>query len=192
MANIIAGRFDTRDAADQAVAELRSSSFPAAQISCFYVGPAGQHSRYRLGGDHDKSPGAEDSPRGTMAGVATGGLVGAAIGAATAPVTGPLGPITGGLVGAHIGNLVGALSKMKDGGADGSEVAPVRHSGFMVAVSAPNPGCEQKAIAVLLQQGAVELESGTGHIEHGDWRDFDPAEPPHRIDMQRPPHLPAG
>ena len=72
MANIIAGRFDTRDAADQAVAELRSSSFPAAQISCFYVGPAGQHSRYRLGGDHDKSPGAEESARGTMAGTATG------------------------------------------------------------------------------------------------------------------------
>ena len=191
MATIIAGRFDTRDAADKAIVMLRSASFPAAQISCFYVGPAGQHSRYRLGGDHDKSPGAEESTQGTLAGTATGGLVGAAIGAATAPVTGPLGPIAGGLVGAHIGNLVGALSTMKDGNTPGEEATPVRHSGFMVAVSTPNPGCEQKAIDVLLQQGAVELESGVGHIVQGDWQDFDPAEPPHRIDVPRPPGMPA-
>jgi hypothetical protein len=192
MATIIAGHFDTRDAAEQAVVALRASGFPAAQISCFYVGPAGQHSRYRLGGDHDKSPGAEKSARGTVAGAATGGLFGAAIGAVTTPVTGPLGPIAGGLVGAHIGNLVGALSTMKGGNASDYEVPPIRHSGFMVAVSAPNPGCEQKVITVLMQQGAAELESGTGHIVQGDWQDFDPAEPPHRIDVPRSPGMPAG
>ncbi len=181
MATIIAGRFETNDAAEAAVAALRNASFPAAQISCFYVGPAGQHSRYRLGGDHDKSPGAEDSPRGTMAGAATGGLVGVAIGAATAPVTGPLGAVAGGLVGAHIGNLVGALGTMKDGETQQAEGATLRHAGFMVAVSAPNAACEQKAMAVLLQHGAVELESDVGHIVNGDWRDFDPAEPPHLL-----------
>lgn len=192
MATIIAGRFETREAADQARAALRSSSFPAAQISCFYVGPAGQHARYRLGGDHDKSPGAEESIRGAVAGAATGGLVGVAIGAATAPVTGPLGPIAGGLVGAHIGNLVGALSSMKDGNASDGETPPLRHSGFMVAVSTPNPGCEERAMAILMQQGAIELESGTGHIVQGDWQDFDPAEPPHRIDMPHSPGMPIG
>ncbi len=190
MATIIAGHFDTNDAADAAVAALRAASFPAGQISCFYVGPAGQHSRYRLGGDHDKSPGAEDSPRGTMAGAATGGLVGVAIGAATAPVTGPLGAITGGLVGAHIGNLVGALGTMKDGDAQQAKGATLRHAGFMVAVSAPNPQCEQKAMAVLLQHGGVELESGVGHIVNGDWRDFDPGEPPHPLPTQQTKQAP--
>ncbi len=94
-------------------------------------------------------------------------------------------------MGAHIGNLVGALSKMKDGNAPGTEPVPLRHSGFMVAVSTPNQGCEHKAIQLLRQQGAVELESGVGHIVQGDWQDFDPAEPPHRIDVQRPPDNPA-
>ncbi len=192
MASIIAGRFETQTAADTGVAALRAAGFPSVHISCFYVGPAGQHSRTPIGGDHDKSPGAEESPRGTLAGTATGGLVGAAIGAATTPLTGPLGAITGGLVGAHIGNLVGALGKMKDSDEQPGGETAVRHAGFMVAVSTPNEQCEQKAIGVLLQQGATEMEAGVGHITDGDWQDFDPGAPPHRIDLQHRPGLSAG
>lgn len=186
MSTIIAGRFDEQTEVDAAVAALRKAGFPAHHISAFYVTPAGQHARYAIGGDHDKSTGAHESAQGTAAGTTTGGLVGAAIGAATTPLTGPIGAITGGLVGAHVGNLVGALGKMKDD--DSPEDAPaIRHAGLMVAVSTPNEQCEQRAIAVLRDHGAQELESGSGHIVRGDWEDFDPSAPPRLIDAQHRP-----
>ncbi len=191
MANIIAGRFDEQSDVEAAVAALRNAGFPADHISTFYVAPAGQHARHPLGGDHDKSTGAEESTQGTAAGTTTGGLVGAAIGAVTTPLTGPLGAITGGLVGAHVGNLVGALGKMKDDDNDASEPT-IRHAGLMVAVSTPNVDCEQRAIALLKQHGALELESSSGRIVRGDWEDFDPAEPPHLLDPNRQPGLSAG
>ncbi len=181
MATIIAGRFDEQAQAERAVNALRSGGFPAEHISSFYVSPAGQHARYRLGGDHDKSVGAEDSPTGTVAGSTTGGVIGAAVGAISTPLTGPIGAITGGLVGAHIGNLVGALGSMKDDG-DSPEAPPIRHSGLMVAVSAPTQSCVQRALGILEAQGAVDLESSAGRIVQGDWQDFDPAAAPHLID----------
>lgn len=191
MATIIAGRFDEQAAADAAVLALRDAGFPAGHISSFYVSPAGQHAQYPIGGDHDKSTGAEETPKGTTAGTATGGLVGAAIGAVTTPLTGPLGAITGGLVGAHVGNLVGALGKMKDD--EGPEdVQPIRHAGMMVAVSTPNADCEERAIRVLSERGALALEAGTGHIIQGNWEDFDPAVPPNLINSGPQPGLSAG
>lgn len=181
MSTIIAGRFEEQTDVEAAVRALRSAGFPADHISTFYVSPAGQHARYAIGGDHDTSTGAQESTQGTAAGTATGGVVGAAIGALTTPLTGPIGAITGGLVGAHVGNLVGALGKMKDD--DSPEDAPaIRHAGLMVAVSTPNTPCEQRAIAVLRDHGALEIESGSGRIVRGDWEDFDPSAPPHLID----------
>ena len=190
MATIIAGRFDEQTAADAAVDALRVAGFPAAHISSFYVSPAGQHAQYPIGGDHDKSPGAEETPKGTTAGTTTGGLVGAAIGAVTTPLTGPIGAITGGLVGAHVGNLVGALGKMKDDDSP-EEEPPIRHAGMLVAVTAPNPECEERAIRILAERGAQALEAGAGHIVHGNWEDFDPAVPPNLIDMKAQPGLSA-
>lgn len=186
MATIIAGRFDEQSAADAAVTALRDAGFPAGHISCFYVSPAGQHAQYPIGGDHDKSTGAEESPRGTAAGATTGGLVGAAIGAVTTPLTGPLGAITGGLVGAHVGNLVGVLGKMKDDDSATAEQA-IRHAGMLVAVSAPNADCVERAIRILNQQHALALESADGHIVQGNWQDFDPAAPPRPMDTTRLP-----
>jgi hypothetical protein len=180
MATIIAGRFDEQASVNTAVAALRGSGFPADHISTFYVTPAGQHARYRMGGDHDKSAGAEESAKGTVVGSTTGGLVGAAIGAISTPLTGPIGAITGGLVGAHVGNLVGALGKMHDD--DGSPDSPsVRHAGLLVAVAAPTANCVQRAIQILEQHGASEVEAAVGRIVGGDWQDFDPAAPLHRV-----------
>ncbi len=191
MTAIIAGRFDEQTAADAAVAALRDAGFPADDISSFYVSPAGQHAQYPIGGDHDTSTGAEESPKGTIAGATTGGLVGAAIGAVTTPLTGPLGAITGGLVGAHVGNLVGALGKMKD---DDPSVSaqPIRHAGMLVAVSAPDADCEQRALRILTDRGALALESGSGHIVQGNWEDFDPAGPPNLIAAKQVPDISAG
>ena len=177
MTTIIAGRFEQQDNVAQAIAALQQAGFASGQISAMYVGPAGRHARYPVGGDHDTSAGAEESGRGTLAGSAIGGAVGAAVGAA-APVAMPIGVAVGGLVGAHIGNLVGALGKMKD---DGGHPAPLRHSGLLVAVETPQAEAQEQAISVLRQQGASEVERGDGHIVDGDWEDFDPTQPPRLV-----------
>lgn len=178
MSHIIAGRFESMAGAEAAVNALGAASFPAEHMSCFYVGPPGQHARFAIGGDHNVSRGAEEGSMGAMTGTAAGGAVGAAIGS----VGGPLGFLTGGLVGAHIGNLIGALRSMHENEEDRDPSTVLRHSGFMVAVCADDERREQVAMDVLKQCGAAELETGEGHIVQGDWQDFDPAEAPHRID----------
>lgn len=182
MTTIIAGRFDEQDAVATAAGALRAAGFPAEHISTFYVAPAGQHARYPMGGDHDKSPGAEETPKGTAADTTTGGVIGAALGAVSSPLTGPIGAITGGLVGAHIGNLVGALGMMKDEDAT-TDSPSVRHAGMMIAVCTPTEHCRQRAIKVLSDLGAHAIESGNGRIVNGDWMDFDPSVPPHLIEQ---------
>ncbi len=185
MTTIIAGSFDEQSTAEAAAVSLRAEGFPAEQISTFYVAPAGQHARYPMGGDRDKSSGAEESSKGTAAGTTTGGVIGAAIGAVSTPLTGPIGAITGGLVGAHVGNLIGALGMMKDDGG-GTDRPLIRHAGMMVAVCTPNEHCVQRAIAVLRDQGAHAIESGDGRIVNGDWLDFDPSMPPQLIERGPP------
>jgi hypothetical protein len=181
MSTIIAGRFNEQSQLAVAVARLRAAGFPADQISSFYLAPAGQHARYPIGGDHDKSVGTESTLSGSLDGMAGGGLVGAAVGSLTSPVLGPIGPLAGSLVGAHIGSLVGVLGQMKD--EHGTEDHPsVRQGGLMVAVATPNSSCLQKAVAVLREAEAQWLESARGRIGGGDWVDFDPTSRPVLID----------
>jgi hypothetical protein len=192
MTRIIAGRFEQQSQVQEAIAEILRAGFSEDQVSSFYLTPAGQHGTYPLGGDHDKSPGAENTAPGRTAGMAAGGAVGAAIGAATTPLTGPLGAITGGFVGAHIGSVAGTLSNMKDDGeAAARHMVPVRHAGMVVAVSVPDSDAEEKVVHALRTMGAADIEATEGTIVNGDWEDFDPASPPHFIDeqtSQRPQH----
>jgi hypothetical protein len=102
--------------------------------------------------------------------------VGAALGAATIPVTGPLGPVLGGLVGAHVGSLY-SFSEMKEKGESGP---PPRQAGMMVAVAVEGAD-EQRAIELMRQQGAQQVERAEGIIEQGDWKDFDPLSAPQYI-----------
>ncbi|MES2535806.1 MAG: hypothetical protein V4632_08025 [Pseudomonadota bacterium] len=192
MATIIAGRFQQQNEVQKAVSALVSAGFSREQISSFYVNPPGQHDQYALGGDHDKSPGAEDSGTGSSSGMAAGGVVGAAVGAMTAPLTGPLGVVTGAFVGAHIGSLVGTLGSLEEDGAASDENAvPVRHSGMMVAISVPDGNAEDQAIGLLRSLGASDIERTSGTIAGGDWTSFDPAAPPSLIDGN-PTQQPAG
>ena len=78
MATIIAGRFAQQTQIQEAIDALLRAGFSQNEISSFYVNPAGQHDYYPLGGDHDKSPGAEESETGSLSGLAAGGAVGAA------------------------------------------------------------------------------------------------------------------
>lgn len=184
MRTIVAGRFGQQAEVQEAIAQLLGAGFSQDQISSFYVNPAGQHDRYPVGGDRDKSPGAEQSSAGTAAGAATGGSIGAAVGAATAPVTGPLGAVTGAFVGAHIGSLVGTLGMMKeDGDATDENPVPVRQAGMLVAVGVSEPPDEARAIDVLRSLGAADIERTEGTIVNGDWQDFDPVVPPSLVEM---------
>jgi hypothetical protein len=179
MTTIIAGRFEQQDKVQDVIAEMVRTGFAPERISSFYVNPPGQHNQYPLGGDRDRSPGAKDSPVGTGAGIAGGGVVGAAVGAATAPATGPFGAIAGALVGGHIGGLVGSLSKMADNGeAVEQHKVAIRQPGIVVAVSVPEPASEDRAIELLRAQGADDIERADGTIVDGDWKDFDPVAPP--------------
>ncbi|MDB5841554.1 MAG: hypothetical protein JWQ23_3506 [Herminiimonas sp.] len=187
MATIIAGRFEQQTEAQNAVDALRRAGFSENQVASFFVNPAGQHDRYAVGGDRDKSPGTEDTGSGTAAGMATGGTVGAAIGALTTPVTGPLGAVTGAFVGAHVGSLVGTMNKLEeDGRGPDKNPIPVRHAGMMVAVSVGDGTNLTQAADVLRGVGAVDIERAEGNIANGDWEDFDPVSPPKYLD-QRPP-----
>ncbi|AYR24393.1 hypothetical protein [Herbaspirillum rubrisubalbicans] len=70
MTTIIAARFDLQEDAAQAVTALTEAGFAQRHISRFFVNPAGQHDRFALGGDRDKSPGAQDTDSGAVTGVA--------------------------------------------------------------------------------------------------------------------------
>jgi hypothetical protein len=176
MSTIIAGHFQLQDEIANARQALLDAGFAPSRISAFYVNPPGQHGVYELGGDHAVSPGARASDEGVLQGGATGAVAGALAGAATIPVTGPVGPVVGALVGAHVGSLY-SLHKMKEAGEadkDGSNVQAPRKSGMLIAVAAEDAAGEQRALTVLRQLGASEIERAEGSITGGDWRDFDP------------------
>lgn len=183
MSTIIAGTFEQQAPARHAIEELQQAGFAADRISTFYVNPSGQHATYPIGGDHDKSPGAEDSTKGTIAGAATGGTVGAVIGATTTPIFGPVGPAVGAMLGAHVGSLVGSLSQMKDDGEgpEKEETPALRIAGVYVAVALPDTGMEDQVVHVLRSCGAGSVERAQGTIDNGNWTDFDPASSPDLI-----------
>jgi hypothetical protein len=167
MSTIIAGRFQLQDEATHAVDELLVAGYERGGISSFFVNPAGQHDTFPVGGDRDKSPGAEDTGRGAAAG--------AAVGLAAAPVSGPAGPALGGLVGGHLGSLVGTLGATEDS-ADHPQRR--REAGMLVAVEVYGEEQERRAIEVLHRLHADAIERNQGHIRDGDWEDFDPLSPP--------------
>lgn len=186
MPTIILGRFQLVDETEQAVNELVDAGYARDAITTFYLNPAGQHATHPGGGDRDESPGAEHTPAGVGTGAATGAVVGAAVGSATVPVTGPVGPALGGLVGAHLGSLIGTLAATEntDGDDSHSQQAQVRKAGMRVAVAVEGPPQENEAIALLHSLKAADIERSEGHIERGDWDDFNPLTPPRYVDLQ--------
>lgn len=191
MATIIAARVQTQNDAADAIEMLVSDGFSAEKTSSFFVNPAGQHDAYGLGGDHDKSPGAEASGTGVATGITGGGLVGALVGVAGTVIAGPLGPVIGALVGAHSGGLVGAMASMKeepdsdpvDQQHDYHQVP--RRSGMLVAVETRTVDDAARAVALLRRIGAEDVERSVGTIIDGDWTDFDPLRPSLLVPDQR-------
>src|SRR5690606_35055156 len=110
MHDIIAGRFELQDSADEALAALRQAGFAADALAAFYFTPHGQHDPYPLRTHDESSVGARHACGGAARGGAIGATVGAIAGAATAPIIGPVGVAIGAGVGAYTGSLVGAVS----------------------------------------------------------------------------------
>ena len=183
MGTIIAARMQTQDDVADAIEMLVADGFTAEKTSSFFVNPAGQHDAYALGGDHDKSAGAEASGSGVATGMTGGGLVGALVGVAGVAIAGPIGPVIGALVGAHSGGLVGAMSSMKE--EPQSDMATSlndyqkmpRRSGMLVAVEIQTMAEETRAIDLLQRIGAEDVERADGTITDGGWTDFDPLSP---------------
>lgn len=183
MSTIIAARVQTQDEVSTVVKRLVADGFASEKVSSFFVNPAGQHDAYALGGDHDKSPGAEQSGSGMAAGMTGGGLIGALVGVAGTAIAGPIGPVVGALVGAHSGGLLGAMSSMKES----PEINPVdeahdyhevpRRSGMLVAVEIHSMDEQLRAIALLRRAGAEDIERSHGSISDGTWADFNPLSP---------------
>jgi hypothetical protein len=165
MSTIIAGRFEQQPQVDATIEALERAGFPRERIASFYVNPPGQHDRYAIGGDYEKSPGAEETNTGAAAGV----VAGAAAGIAATPLVGVAGP----LVGAYVGSLIGGMNKTSD------QDQPYEHrEGLRVAVALNGSESEQRVLDILKAQGATDLERVQGKIENGDWVDFNPVEPP--------------
>ena len=181
MSKLIVARFQEQDETAAAVSALESAGFGAAKISSFYVTSPGQHDMFPIGGDSEASPGAKDAGEGAAAGAGAGGLVGGAVGALAIPIGGPATVVGGALIGSYIGSLVGSFSEMKEKGEsedDGGKQRPIRKAGMLVAVAASDESLQELATSVLRKSGGHDLESAEGHIEDGDWTDFDPRTPP--------------
>jgi len=204
MTPIIAGRFEQGAQAEAAVAALCHAGFDAADVTTFFVNPAGQHATYLIGGDRDASPGSKHAHTGALTGAAVGTAVGVGVGLAASPLMGPAAVVAGAGAGAYAGSLVGALSKMEEKPAAAkpdeyvvepaatvaaptdTDTASVRSSGIFVAVRAVEFAKRVAAVNVLRAKGAQDIERADGTWQAGQWIDFDPLKPPLLVDLPAP------
>ena len=179
MSLIVAARFETFEAAEQAAASMIEQGIRQEAIQVFFVNRTGPLDPHPKGHPH---PEAVQAEYGAVKGAAVIGIVGALIGVAiTYTLTDSLLPIVGGAgVGAYVGSLAGALYIMGRAKArQPGERPPAkeRTSGVVLAVNAA-PEAEQKIVRMLRAAGGVEVERAQGQWVDGRWEDFNPlAEP---------------
>jgi hypothetical protein len=188
MSNIIAGRFKTQPDAEGALRAIADAGFQRDEYGSFYLNPPGQHATYPIGGDAHHDEGTKDSGKTAVKGGALGGAAGLALGTAAGAAVDPAfvaaGAVAGAGVGAYVGSLAGGLTGARSGDAREATLAePVeRASGVMVAVCVDRDGTLDKALRVLREHGALDLERAMGDWRSGAWIDFDPRRPPQLID----------
>jgi hypothetical protein len=174
MSLIVAGNFGSKAQADSAMEALRSAGIGADRICSFRINPPGQHSAYPIGGDEYASPGATEAGGGALSGAAIGGAIGLGAGLAALPLAGPAALVGGAGIGAYVGSLAGALKHMGDEEEASGTPAESHPAGVLVAVDAPQDAERARALEVLRQQGARDLEETEGTWQDGTWVDFDP------------------
>lgn len=181
MATIIAAGFGNYEQSQAALARLAEAGVPAEFVCEFAVNPPGMHDRTPIGGDHDKSEGAQHAHGGATKGMAIGAAVGAAAGIAATPLIGPAGIVAGAGAGAYTGSLIGGMK----GGVD-HEAQPssdiVRPAETLVAVNADLAGVtSEELVRIFEAAGAWQIESAQGTWADGEWADFDPLMTPHLV-----------
>ncbi len=195
MATIIAGRVETQQRADDLMAELRSRGIAPGDMQAFYVNPPGQHGAYPIGGDMQADTGTEESSIGQASGVAAGAAAGLAAGAVAGAAIPPLAPILAVAlagVGAHVGGMAGALASTRTSAEEKQETETktpdedavnMRRGGMTLAVRV-DPASEQIVVDTLTAAAVEDLERAEGDWQEGQWVDFDPLAPPHKIGVE--------
>ncbi len=192
MATIIAARVETQQRADELMAQLQSRGVAADDMQAFYVNPPGQHGTYPIGGDVAVDTGTEDSNLGQASGIAAGAAAGLAAGAVAGAVIPPLAPIIAVAlagVGAHVGGMAGALASTRTSHEEKQETETstpdadavnMRRGGMTLAVRV-NSANERIVIDAMSAAAVEDLERAQGDWQDGQWVDFDPLAPPHKI-----------
>lgn len=186
MATVIAGRFDTLQAAEQTANAIKHDTLIGQDdLATFYVTPPGQRHAFPIGGDHAVDPHAGHAHHGSVVGAAIGAGIGLAAFAA-----GPAAAAVAVGIGAYTGSLLGALRGLNTDTAEGKVESPkTEHdSGVMVAVridpassQASADAMEAVVVGILAQHGAKDIEKAVGEIHEGEWVDFEPETPPKLI-----------
>ena len=192
MATIIAARVETQQRAEELMAQLQSHGVAAEDMQAFYVNPPGQHGTYPIGGDVAVDTGTEESSLGQASGVAAGAAAGLAAGAIAGAAIPPLAPIIAVAlagVGAHVGGMAGALASTRTSHEEKQETETstpdadavnMRRGGMTLAVRV-DPATEKSVIDTLSAAAVEDLERAQGDWQDGQWVDFDPLAPPHKI-----------
>jgi phage tail tape-measure protein len=195
MATIIAGRVETQQRAADLMAQLQSIGIAASDMQAFYVNPPGQHATYPIGGDMDADTGTEESSLGQASGIAVGAAAGLAAGAVAGAAIPPLAPIIAVAmagVGAHVGGMAGALASTRPAHEEkqhtetktpDTDAVDMRRGGMMLAVRV-DPANEKSVIDLLTAAVVEDLERAKGDWQEGQWIDFDPLAPPHKIGVE--------
>lgn len=181
MSLIVAARFTTFPAAEDAAQRLFNSGFVEEDVTLFFVNPRGQHARYPIGGDVGTDAEAREAPKGAGKGVTIGAAVGAAVGVGIFAFFGAplLVSVVAAGVGAYVGSLIGAMSHTRDRGKSGrhERFHETRDSGVLVAVHVSSDS-QYDAARILRDAGGAAIERATGRWQQGRWADFDPTQPP--------------
>jgi S-formylglutathione hydrolase FrmB len=169
MSLIVAARFTTFPAAEDAAQRLFNAGFVEEDVTLFFVNPPGQH-----GVDTGTDANARGAPKGAEIGVTIGAVVGAMVGvgifaAFSAPLIVSL--IAAG-VSAYVGSLAGAMVSTSE-----VSIEDTRDSGVLVAVHV-SPDSQSDAARVLRDAGGAAIERATGRWQQGRWADFDPLKQP--------------
>ena len=175
MARIIAGVFETMTEAERTREALVEAGFADGDMTSFFNNAPGQHGELATGGDEAVDPGAQGLQKGTAAGAAAGAGIGLAAGLTAGPAA---------IAVAGVGAFVGALAGTGSAAEDRDTRMTRRPAGVMVAVHTADANAENRAIRVLRERGAQNIERADGIWENGDWADFNATAEPLLVDQQ--------
>ena len=195
MATIIAGRVETQQRADDLMDALLERGVAASDMQAFYVNPPGQHDVTPIGGDVQADPGTQESSLGQTTGVVAGAAAGLAAGALAGAAMPPLAPVLAVAlagVGAYAGSMVGAMASTRtpeqekratETSSPDDDAYDTRHGGMTLAVRV-DPVNEPMVVSMLRNAAVEDIERAEGQWRDGEWADFDPLQPPHKIDVE--------